>query len=296
MARQSIFTFGRIPEVRSAFVKPHSILDTVSSFQLIKMRILGVRKIAMPSHMSSIGFHVQTLEETKNLIKQAVVQAGQTNEVRGVGYYRQWSPGKGIELWVNLDQKIQILGMEPHFTGDARMKVRLSKRVLHPKNTILEGAFYGWANPHGGHSNEGDYPFCFSAPDYRLHDDLKLPSEVTVQLAAFPNELLAYENEHDQRTSDTWMKQMAPQSCIPSGLFLPGGQKIDPPKPEIMFCGIVQETSTLKNPITGHEFCWAKVRTLGGELDVVADPSAVKGVIKKDGVVGSMCWLSGRIK
>ena len=250
----------------------------------------------MPSHMSSIGFPVQNIEEMNSLGKQAVVQARETFQVLGIGYYRQWSLGAGVELWVHVTQKMEIVGMDPHFSGEARMKVRLLKRVLHAKNTVLEGAFYGWANPHGGGTSEGDYPFCFNAPDYRLHDGLTLPSEVPVQLAAFPNELLAFDNQEEMRSSNTWMNQMAPESCIPTGLFLPGGQKVDPPKPEIMFCGTVQETSPLTNPVTGQAFLWAKVRTLGGEIDVVADPAAVKGAIRKNGIVGSMSYLSGRIK
>ena len=246
--------------------------------------------------MSSIGFPVQTVDEFGVLAKQAVSQAKNTITIPGIGYYRQWSPGGGVELWVDVNQQIQILGLNPHFDGKARMRVKLVRRVLRQKDTVLEGTFYGWANPRGGTTTDGDYPFCFSAPDYRLHDKVSLPSEVTVQLAAFPGELLAFENQEAMRSSSTWMNQMAPESCIPSGLFLPGGQKIDPPKPEIMFCGKVLETSQLTNPVTGLAFFWARVRTLGGELDVVADPAAVRGTIKKNGIVGSMCWLSGRIK
>lgn len=44
-----------------------------------------------------------------------------------------------------------------------------------------------------------------------------------------------------------------------------------------------------------QEFCWAKVRTLGGEMDVVADPQILEGFLVKDGVVSGSFWLSGRI-
>jgi len=138
------------------------------------------------SHMTSIGFPAQSVDEFKVLAKRAVTQAAQTITIPGIGYYRQWSPGAGVELWVDVNQQIQILGLNPHFDGKARMRVKLVNRVLHPKDTVLEGAFYGWANPQSGATTEGDYPFCFSAPDYRLHDKMTLPSEVTVQLAAFP--------------------------------------------------------------------------------------------------------------
>jgi len=246
--------------------------------------------------MSSIGFPVQSLDEMKSLAKQAVAKAGETLKVPGVGFYRPWSPGAGVELWGHTNEQVQILGMEPHFSGEARMRVRLTKRVVHPKNTVLEGAFYGWANPHSGLTTDGDYPFSFNVPDYRMHDGLTLPVEVSVQLAAFPNELLAFESREAARSSNTWMKDMAGEACIPTGTFLPGGKIMDPPKPEIMFAGTVLATSQLRNPATGQPFFWAKVRTLGGELDVVADPAAVKGTVKKNGIVGSMCWLSGRIK
>ena len=180
----------------------------------------------MASHMSSIGFPAQSVDEFKVLAKLAVAQAANTITIPGIGYYRQWSPGEGVELWVDVNEQIQILGLNPHFDGKARMRVKLVNRVLHPKDTVLEGAFYGWANPLGGVTTDGDYPFCFSAPDYRLHDKLRLPSEVTVQLAAFPNEILAFESQEAMRSSNTWMNQMAPESCIPSGLFLLGGEKL----------------------------------------------------------------------
>jgi len=131
----------------------------------------------MASHMTSIGFPAQSVDEFKVLAKRAVTQAAQTITIPGIGYYRQWSPGAGVELWVDVNQQIQILGLNPHFDEKARMRVRLVNRVLHPNDTVLEGAFYGWANPRAGATTEGDYPFCFSAPDYRLHDKMTLPSE-----------------------------------------------------------------------------------------------------------------------
>src|SRR5207302_5087210 len=109
----------------------------------------------MASHMSSIGFPIETIEEVKVLGKRAVAQATQTLTIPGLGYYRVWSPGAGVEIWGHVNQQIQILGLEPHFNGEARMQVRLVKRVLHAKSTILEGAFYGWANPHPGVTADG---------------------------------------------------------------------------------------------------------------------------------------------
>jgi hypothetical protein len=49
------------------------------------------------------------------------------------------------------------------------------------------------------------------------------------------------------------------------------------------------------NPHTQQAFWWARVRTLGGEFDVVADPEIVEGTIVQGGVIGGSAWLSGRI-
>ena len=250
----------------------------------------------MPGHMSAIGFPVTSATDFTNLAVQATRSAKQNFSISGVGSYRLWSPGSGVELWPQLDQDNKLMGLHPHFSGRARMQVQLEKRVVHPRDTPLDGAFYAWANPHGGTTTNGDYPFCFDSPDYRVHDNLKLPLEASVQLAAFPDLLYAYDDEKQMRSSGHWTKDMAPESCIPSGTFHPKSGVIDPPNPDIMFCGTVRETSKLTNPATGQQFYCALVRTLGGELDVVADSTIIIGTIKAGGIVGARSWMSGRLK
>lgn len=69
----------------------------------------------------------------------------------------------------------------------------------------------------------------------------------------------------------------------------------DPPLAYAIFTGHVLETSIITNPVTDHEFIWAKVRTLGGEVDMVSDPVLLNGPVVKGGVVSGSFWLSGRI-
>src|SRR2546428_11539130 len=102
------------------------------------------------SHMTSIGFPAQSVDEFKDLAKRAVTQAAQTITIPGIGYYRQWAPGAGVELWWDVNQQIQILGLNPHFDGKARVRVRLVNRALHPKDTALEGPVHGLAEPRAG--------------------------------------------------------------------------------------------------------------------------------------------------
>lgn len=48
----------------------------------------------------------------------------------------------------------------------------------------------------------------------------------------------------------------------------------------------------LTNPFTHLSFYWAKIRTLGGEVEVVADPEIVSGTMMKNGIVSGFFWLS----
>lgn len=244
--------------------------------------------------MSTLGFRSGTRQDFVDLVMEAV-KVGKKIELPDGGSYRVWSPGEGIELWGQISQQGEIFGMDPHFSGNARMQAGLIERINRPQDNTMDGAFYAWADALEDDPEGGDYPFVFDAPDYRTYDTLQLPKTVNVQLAAFAHDLKAFENEEALRASGS---KMAAESCIPSGTFTPGpeGGAITPPKSEVIAYGRVLETASLVNPISHLSFYWAKVRTLGGEFDVVADPEIVKGTIVKNGIVGGVFWLSGRLK
>jgi hypothetical protein len=67
------------------------------------------------------------------------------------------------------------------------------------------------------------------------------------------------------------------------------------PEAYAILTGHVLETSIITNPITDSDFCWAKIRTLGGELDMVADPLMLNGFLVKGGIISGSFWLSGRL-
>jgi hypothetical protein len=77
----------------------------------------------MPSHLSDIGFALKTHEDFEQL---AVKTCNQGQRFRTTdGSYIRWSPGLGIELWAQLDQHDEIIGLHPHFRGNARMRVNI---------------------------------------------------------------------------------------------------------------------------------------------------------------------------
>jgi hypothetical protein len=62
-----------------------------------------------------------------------------------------------------------------------------------------------------------------------------------------------------------------------------------------MFTGTVVDAERLVNEYSGGDFWHARVRTLGGEVDVVADPQAIEGELVPGGIAQGLFWLSGRL-
>lgn len=94
-----------------------------------------------------------------------------------------------------------------------------------------------------------------------------------MQLAAFAHELNIYANEdvykETQESEDG--PNFATEFFIPSGLF--NEDETDSlPAATANFGGRVLTARKIRNPHTDEYFYYAKVKTLGGEFDVVADP------------------------
>lgn len=247
----------------------------------------------MPSHLSDIGFQVETEKELQQLAGRAY-EEGEVFET-GTASYIKWAPGEGVELWLQLDRENEVVGINPHFTGSSVMRVGLTQRLVRSEARALDGAFHAWANPEGEDPETGEYPFVFDVPDYYLNDVGELPAIAKIQLAAFAHELQSYDNDEAYAESQSDEIKFAPESFIPAGLFSPGGEETEPPEAHAIFTGHVLEASIITNPVTDVEFCWAKTKTVGGEIDVVADPALLNGLLIKGGVLSGYFWLSGRL-
>lgn len=242
--------------------------------------------------MSDIGFKVETEAEFQELAGQAY-DLGEAFETIA-GTYIKWAPGEGIELWLQVAGDSDAVGFNPHFSGSSLTRVCLNKRIVRSEGNSLDGGFHAWANPEGEIPGSGDCPLVFDVPDFQL-TAAELPAFVTIQLAAFAHELQSYDNDEAYYQSQSYEIKFASESFIPSGLFFPGGNAIEPPLAKAIFTGHVLETSLVTNPVTGVEFCWAKTKTVVGEIDVVADPALLNGILIKGGVLTGSFWLSGKL-
>jgi hypothetical protein len=246
----------------------------------------------MATHFINIGFPAEDDIALKDLSIKAATE-GERFLVKG-GEYVQWKDEYGAEIWVQMDKKRHILSVDPHFSGKGRIRVGVVKTVTDPKNTLLDGFYYGWANPVDEKAEEGDYPFVFFSPGFLLKP-LRLPRITNVQLSAFSYKVSVYPDEELYNAAQKGIKHpFAAESFIPSGLFVQKGEPTHSPRPYAILAGRVVEYSLIKNSLTGANFHWALLHTYGGEIDVVIAPDAAKNPILEGSIISGSFWLSGK--
>lgn len=269
-------------------------------------------------HLEDIGFPVPDAKSYMNLGLR-VAEEGETVQTP-VGTYLLWSPSDGIEVWVKVVPEGEHTYIHGHFKGTARMRVAIVDKKEYESNALAEGFFVAYPNPVKGqgfidknvncHYGDGTYssyiPFVFNAPDFDKYVDVPLPFLADIQLTAFPFAVKSFESE------DEWIdwqlekeifapKENGERSYFGAGAFCPEAvahtrkDKDDYPKPTAFIAGTIIDTAILSNPETGEDFCWAKLKTKMGEIDVVAAPDILDGPIVQDGVFTCHAQLSGRI-
>lgn len=248
-----------------------------------------------------------------------VAEEGETIQTP-LGPYLLWTPSKGIELWVKVVPEDELTYVHGHFMGEARMRVAIVDKKRYEKNLLSEGCFVAYPNPvkgqnlvskhahlqYGDGTYSGYVPLVFDTPDFDKYAEIELPFLADIQLTAFPLQLKSFENEDDwidwqieQDTKepdedgdyDCW----SGESFCPTALIYQRKDKDDYPKATAFIAGTILENAIITNEETGEDFCWAKVTTRLGEVDIVAAPDILDGPIVRDGILTCHCSLSGRI-
>ncbi|WNJ19643.1 hypothetical protein [Pontibacter sp. G13] len=245
------------------------------------------------SNLSDIGFPVESHEEFLELINQAY-ERGKSIEAE-MGQYIQYEDASGAELWLQINQAEELIGMNPHFNGKSRRWVCITGPVNRPESE-LDGAFHGWAAPEFPNRPEtGMYPFVFDVPNFYTMGEFDFPKSHLVQLTAFAQEITLYDKESDFLDSQPEDFPMSAQSFIPSGLFDLGEQGPKEPQALGILSGVIKQHEKLTSTLKKGAFHWMLVETLGGEVDVVTDASLCNKAPKEGGIVHGNFWLSGKI-
>jgi hypothetical protein len=245
----------------------------------------------MPSHYSNLGFPIENEAQYRQVAEHAA-HSGKIIPVTG-GAYIRWEAGEGVELWVQIAGDEDVVGVNPHFQGAARLRAGLVERVDRSADSPFDGGFHAYAGPKETEVG-GDTPFVFDSPDARRYDDLPLPVVVETSLCGFAHQFVGYKSEGAWRAAQ-------PEFKLSVGSFTqlanaPDAPKDAPPDAFARLTGVVVATELRTNPFSNAKFRWAQLAVPGGEIDVVADPEIVMGdAIGPGAVVDGLFWLSGRV-
>lgn len=244
------------------------------------------------SNLSDIGFPVKNDEDVNVLITETI------NRVEAIecpqGFYLRFSDASGAEIFLQGNVKQELIGFNPHFDGQSRRFIRVTKSIERDSSE-LDGGFYAVANP-GEDKESGDYTFVFDVPDFRMNDKITLPATREIQLTAFAsNDFKIYESEQAFFDGQIDELKFAPKSFTASGLFTAAENDDAPPRPIGIFSGEIKAFELRTNELSGEKFYWFLIDTLGGEVDVVADTKLITSEPRTGGFVSGQFWLSGRI-
>lgn len=216
------------------------------------------------------------------------------------GFYLKFADASGAEIWLQGNFEQELIGFNPHFAGTSIRQVGLINAVERDSSE-LDGGFHAWANPQEDSGGSGDYPFVFDVPDFRTIEQINFPHVCEIQLTAFAsNDFVIFPSETEYEASQTSELKYASKSFVPIGLFASGAddEAIDfsAVRPIARFTGEIKEFALKTNELSGENFYWFLVNTLGGEIDVVADAKLIQSEPQICGVVSGQFWLSGRIE
>jgi len=244
----------------------------------------------MPSHFSDIGFAIASQDGVADLVMRAAQKGRRFRSTSGDYIY--WSPGAGIELWVQTDRDGKIIDCSPHFAGTTRMRTEIAA-ILPDSGNPLDGSLKCSVNPE---SPEGGLWFILDLPNFELiRASLTSPAIATVQVAAFAHEMRCYRHERDFHEAQTGRLKFAVESFVAPGTFKPSQEALKPSNATAMVTGHVVAATVIINPATRERFHALQVHSVPGMMDVVADPAIVVGEPLSGGIVHGIFWLSGRI-
>jgi hypothetical protein len=244
-----------------------------------------------------VGFPGRGIEDYFETYKQ-MCENGEVVVANGAKYLT-WAPGEGVEVWTRIEEGGPDANFHSYFAGGARMKVALLEKTARASRVFSEGAFFCRGGAFEGEGwIAGCLPFVFDAPFFHLYDGLSLPRLCAVQLTGFASIMkgFEYEEEFDEEfPADDEGYCWDYKHFIPESFLKPRGEGGELQPSRAAVSGYVADTGIITNPVTGLDFCWARVETIGGEVDIVCSPDNLHGYLVKGGLAVANCYLCGRL-
>lgn len=196
------------------------------------------------------------------------------------------SDKSGAQVWLFISGNKEILGFTPHFEGDARYPVTVTR--IENTEGSMQGGWHCWSNPEAKDKpEEGLFPFLFECPDTLTFVPPIMPWFSSVQLSAFAHELFFWKDEQSFQASFASGGNHPPASVLKM-------KALDESQPMAQFTARVIKAEERVNNLTKQVFRWARVQTEGGELDLVWHTGLSAEMPQPDSIVQATAWLSGR--
>lgn len=278
----------------------------------------------MTDHFSIIGFQASSAEELASLIGGLPEDRAESLECRP-GFYYRWHTDVGSELWIHMQKRreeaategdgppedtLAIVGVTPFFAGAGRIPIRAVAIKRRPADNAFEGAIFAEVEP-GDELHDCTTVALFDVVDFACLATRVTPFNAEAQVTAFAHDIAVFADaEAFEAAQDGQEVRFGSKSFFASGLFMPAedgdDQPVfhDPDQPgfnapsRAFLSGEVIRSEIRTNPVTGQEFCWALVETLGGTVDVVALQSQIEGhegALTAGMIVQGEFWLCGRL-
>jgi hypothetical protein len=245
----------------------------------------------MATNFSSLGFDIRSQKQMEALLLELAPQAEPVPTYVGGAYLRYATP-EGCELWAQLSPTQQLVGCNPHFAGRSRFRVKVTAVQAHGA-TPLDGQLIAELA-----EDEPGVPIIINVPDYQQYAArLSTPTPAVVQITGIAQELHLFATTEELSRS-AFGGIASDGAMIPTGTLMIDGEKTvrrEPPLPLALLAGRIQSISRLHNSLSRLPFYVFQVKTLGGLIDIVADPEYVVNEPSVGGIVVGAFFLSGRL-
>jgi hypothetical protein len=262
------------------------------------------------SHFEAVGFGSDSPEEMQQQIGNAIEQARPAAEL-GTAAKRHlwWCDPSGAALAAHLDKNGNVACITPFFAppgGGVPWNVRTTEPHEDKECLHCSGADCDLLDAGGELVTRTAVQWLYFRPYQEwLPRKREYPLEVvgfasTLALCASAEELEQAQADHFGPPSTSEPDgarapmRMADEALLPYGMFGNEGQVTQ--RARAVLTGTIQSATSRTNTLTGRRFIHARIRPLGGPIDVVAADAAVPPGVATAGLALADVWLVGRPK
>jgi len=257
------------------------------------------------SHFSSIGLAADGQDGFVRLIDQVMEGAVDDAPATPPARHVRWTDASGASVAIHADAPPEIACVTPYFVSPSptRWRVRTHAAALDPECAHCGGADCDVLDDAGELVTRTTAQWLHFVP-YRtwLADGTR---DFPLEVVAFAHQASFFATE--QAFSDgqaAWFgdepmaatgkpMRLATESFMPTGMFAEAGATVGE-RAVVLFAGRVESVARPVNALTSRSFLHARVATLPGALDVVADPAVLEGTPAVGALALVSGWLVGR--